>query len=105
MTASIIRNLLTNAVKFTNENGEINISVQRDSSSILITVSDNGIGMSEEKLDSLFQIEYAKSSLGTNKEKGTGIGLILCKELANKQDGDIWGESELGVGSTFYFRV
>ncbi len=105
MTASIIRNLLTNAVKFTNENGEINISVQKDNSSILITVSDNGVGMSEEKLDSLFQIEYAKSSLGTNKEKGTGIGLILCKELANKQGGDIWAESELGVGSTFYFRV
>jgi len=105
MTASIIRNLLTNAVKFTNENGEINIRVQKDNSSILITVSDNGVGMSEEKLDSLFQIEYAKSSLGTNKEKGTGIGLILCKELANKQGGDIWVESELGVGSTFYFRV
>ena len=105
MTASIIRNLLTNAVKFTNENGEINISVQKDNTGIIISVSDNGVGMSEEKLDSLFKIEYAKSSLGTNKEKGTGIGLILCKELANKQGGDIWGESELGVGSTFYFRV
>ncbi|MFK5855721.1 MAG: tetratricopeptide repeat-containing sensor histidine kinase [Bacteroidota bacterium] len=105
ITESILRNLLSNAIKFTNINGEISISTKKSESGITIAVSDNGVGMSKKKLNSLFQIEFANSTLGTKKEKGTGIGLILCKEFVDKQGGDIWAESELGVGSTFYFKI
>ena len=104
MTASILRNLLSNAIKFTNENGEIKLSAQKAEQGVLITISDNGVGMSKEKLNSLFQIEMASSSLGTKNEKGTGVGLILCKDFTEKQGGEIWAESELGKGSTFYLK-
>jgi len=105
MTASILRNLLSNAIKFTNENGEIKLSAQKDESGVLIIISDNGIGMSEEKLNKLFHIETATTSLGTKNEKGTGVGLILCKDFTQKQGGEIWAESEPGKGSTFYLRL
>lgn len=106
MTASILRNLVSNAIKFTNENGEINITAKKDKQGgFLIAVSDNGIGMSPEKIESLFKIENSSSSLGTNNEKGTGVGLILCKDFAEKQGGKIWAESEPGIGSKFYFKL
>ena len=105
MTASILRNLLSNAIKFTNENGEIQLRAQKDERGVLITISDNGIGMSKKKLGSLFHIETVSSSLGTKNEKGTGVGLILCKDFTQKQGGEIWAESELGKGSTFYLRL
>ena len=105
MTASILRNLLSNAIKFTNENGEIQLRAEKDERGVLITISDNGIGMSKEKLDSLFHIETVSSSLGTKNEKGTGVGLILCKDFTQKQGGQLWAESEPGKGSTFYLRL
>jgi len=105
MTASILRNLLSNAIKFTPENGEIKIRAHKENKGVLISITDNGIGMSKEKVDNLFQIENASSSLGTNNEKGTGIGLLLCKDFAKIQGGEIWVESEQGKGSTFYLRL
>lgn len=105
MTVSILRNLLSNAIKFTNENGKITMSAEKDNKGVLIVISDNGVGMSSEKLESLFQIENASSSTGTRNEKGTGVGLILCKDFTEKQGGEIWAESEPGKGSTFYLRL
>ena len=104
LTSSIIRNLLSNAIKFTHKKGEISITAQKDNSGILIAVTDNGIGMSKEKLESLFLIEKASSTPGTENEKGTGVGLILCKDFIEKQEGKIWAESDPGKGSSFYIR-
>lgn len=105
MTFVIIRNILTNAIKFTNNNGEINIEAKKINSKVLITISDNGIGMDEEKLNGLFDIKDAKSSPGTNMEKGIGIGLILCKELTESQGGTIWAESIPQQGSSFFIKI
>ena len=105
MTSVIIRNLLTNAIKFTYESGEIIITAEPNNSETIISITDNGIGMSKEKLDSLFKIESASSSLGTNRESGMGIGLLLCKDFTEKQGGEIWAESQPGEGSTFFLKI
>ena len=105
MTFVIIRNILTNAIKFTHNNGEINIGAKKINSKIQITISDNGIGMDKEKLNGLFDIKDAKSTPGTNMEKGIGIGLILCKELTESQGGTIWAESTLHKGSSFFIKI
>ena len=105
MTFVIIRNILTNAIKFTHNNGEINIEAKKINSKLLISISDNGIGMDKEKLKGLFDIKDAKSTPGTNKEKGIGIGLILCKELTESQGGTIWAESTLHKGSSFFIKI
>ena len=105
MTFVIIRNILTNAIKFTHNNGEINIEARKINSKILITITDNGIGMNEEKLKGLFEIKDAKSTPGTNKEKGIGIGLFLCKELTESQGGTIWAESTPHKGSSFFIKI
>lgn len=101
----VIRNLLTNAIKFTNEGGEIVISATDSPSHWTISVSDNGIGMSEEIRNKLFDKINPYSTRGTANEKGTGLGLILCKEFVEKNNGRIWVESEEGKGSTFSFTV
>ena len=105
MINTVIRNLLTNAIKYTGKNGEVSISGKRMHDIIEITVSDNGIGISQENLDKLFKIEHKVSSPGTNNEQGTGLGLILCKEFIEQNGGKIWVESELGKGSRFRFTL
>jgi signal transduction histidine kinase len=105
MINTVIRNLLTNAIKYTGTNGEVAISGKRMQDFIEITVSDNGIGISQEDLDKLFKIEHKVSSPGTNNEQGTGLGLILCKEFVEQNKGKIWVESELGKGSRFRFTL
>ncbi len=102
MLNTIIRNLISNAVKFTYGRGKITVSVKQTSKFIEISVQDTGKGLSEEELEKLFKIESGFSTEGTNKEMGTGIGLILCKEFIDKHSGKIWAESELEKGSTFY---
>ena len=100
---TILRNLIYNAVKFTSRNGLIIIKSEKTSSDILISVKDTGIGISEVDIKNLFKIEKLFSKSGTNNEKGSGLGLILCKEFIEKQGGRIWVESVAGYGSEFKF--
>ena len=107
LTSSVIRNLVSNAIKFTEKGGVIRICSEKitigQKQFLKISVVDNGIGMEAEKLDSIFRIDKNTSTLGTDNEKGTGLGLFLCKELVEKQDGQISVSSVLGEGSTFSF--
>lgn len=109
--ASIIRrildNLIANAIKFTSENGTISLSTEKTNNDIIICVQDNGVGMTQGKINNLFKIEKVEciSSLGTNDEMGTGLGLLLCQELIGLLHGRIWCESELGIGTRFYLAI
>lgn len=105
MFHTILRNILSNAIKFTCGYGQVAIKVSIDTPEVLISVSDNGIGLSQENLNNLFRIEEIYSTPGTQNEKGTGLGLVLCKEFVEKHKGRIWAESTLGKGSTFYFTI
>lgn len=105
MLTTIIRNLLSNAIKYTNINGEINISYHISGRYCKISIQDNGVGLSEEKMSQLFQIENTISSPGTNREKGTGLGLVLCKEFTEKHGGEIGVKSQEALGSIFYFTI
>jgi signal transduction histidine kinase/ligand-binding sensor domain-containing protein len=103
MLKTILRNLITNGVKFTRQNGELWIKSVTNAKMVEISVSDNGIGMSEETISKLFRIDGNLATRGTNNERGTGLGLFLCKEFVEKHGGKIWVESEEGKGSTFKF--
>ncbi len=105
MIKTVLRNLISNAIKFTHENGKISITVHKENDKIITCVEDNGVGISEEHLDKMFKFDAHHTSLGTADEKGTGLGLILCKEMIEKNGGEIWVESELGKGSKFYFSL
>lgn len=105
MLSTILRNLITNAIKFTHKGGNITITSILQNAEITILVSDTGIGMNENTRSKLFKINEKISILGTEKEKGTGLGLILCKEFVEKHGGEIWVESELGKGSNFKFSI
>jgi PAS domain S-box-containing protein len=102
---TILRNLISNSIKFTNQGGHIQISLEQNNFNSIITVSDNGIGISPERLKTLFEISQVHSTPGTEKENGTGLGLMLCKELIEKQSGKIWVKSQPGKGSQFIFSI
>jgi signal transduction histidine kinase len=97
----VLRNLLTNAIKFTRENGTVTISARQDSSQVHITISDTGVGMTEEQLSKLFQSDQLATTLGTNKEKGSGIGLLITRELIANNGGSIGVQSKKEQGTTF----
>lgn len=101
----VIRNLITNAIKFTNDGGEIVIEGEEEGNELVISVQDNGIGMAADIQKKLFDKVNPYSTRGTANEKGTGLGLILCKEFVEKNGGRIWVESTLGKGSTFWFTL
>lgn len=110
MISTVIRNLLSNAVKFTPEGGSVKINLaerlnEKNENFIEIIISDTGIGIEPEIIKELFKIEENKPSLGTAGEKGSGLGLILCKEFVEKHGGKIWVESEVGKGSKFIFST
>ena len=105
MLKTVLRNLIINAVKFTNTLGAVNVSAKWDKSVVTISVSDNGVGISSENLSKLFDISQVLTTAGTSKEKGTGLGLLICKEFVEKQGGRIWVESEIGKGSDFRFTL
>ncbi len=105
MIGTVLRNLISNAIKFTRPGGEISLLAKPGPDHMMVTVSDTGVGISEERLKKLFRIEYNESTYGTANEKGTGLGLILCKEFMEKHDGRIWAESEAGKGSAFCFSL
>lgn len=105
MLKTILRNLLGNAIKFTREGGTINLKAVKDGNNVIVSVSDSGIGMSPEEISKLFDISRVHSKLGTANEKGTGLGLMLCRDLVGRNGGDLWVESAAGVGSVFRFSV
>jgi two-component system sensor histidine kinase/response regulator len=101
----ILRNLLSNAIKFSFVGGVIQVNVQTTKTSVVITIKDFGKGMNEETLQHLFLLENTTSTYGTLNEKGTGLGLMLCKEFIEKNGGSITAESSLGEGSSFTFSL
>lgn len=105
MIETVIRNLLSNAIKYTPIGGKINISVQLNSNDIKVAIADSGIGIRPNELNKLFKIGDNTSRQGTAGEKGTGLGLTICKEFILRHKGKIWAESELHKGSTFYFTI
>jgi signal transduction histidine kinase len=105
MIDTVVRNLLSNAVKFTTSGGSIDLSARVSGDIIEIAVVDTGVGIDENAIEKLFQIDEKYSKPGTAGESGTGLGLILCKELVEKNDGSIRVESEIGRGSTFTFTL
>ncbi len=104
MVNTVLRNLISNAVKYSNEGGDVSISSNKTESEVIVTVRDTGIGMTESEIESLFQIGTI-SKQGTSKEQGTGLGLILCKEFVNLNGGKISVESKQGKGSGFIFTL
>ncbi len=105
MINTVIRNLVSNAVKYTKSEGRIILSCQENGSMLRVSVKDTGLGMSKDMMDRIFRIDVNISTKGTNNEKGTGLGLILCKEFIKKNDGDIMVESKEGEGSVFSFTL
>jgi signal transduction histidine kinase len=105
MLNTILRNLISNAIKFTNNGGLIIVYAQQNNSDITVTVSDNGVGIPNDVKAQLFDITKTHSSKGTANEKGTGLGILLCKEFVEKHGGKIWVESEVGKGSEFKFTL
>ena len=105
MLSTIIRNLISNAIKFTPKGGKISIEAKNKQQFIEITVKDNGIGIPKEIQSKLFDIGENTSTQGTENETGTGLGLMLCKEFTEKHGGEIWIESEIDKGSEFIFTI
>ena len=105
MIQSVLRNLLSNALKFTPENGSVEMSAVEMNTEVKISIKDSGVGISEPNLKRIFDQDQPLKSTGTNKESGSGLGLILCKDFVEKSGGRIWVESEEGKGSTFIFTI
>jgi signal transduction histidine kinase len=105
MLNTVVRNLISNAIKFTPQGGEIEVNSVRKGNSVEIEVKDNGVGIAKENINKLFRIDEQLVRNGTENETGTGLGLILCKEFVEKHKGKIWVESTLGVGSSFKFSL
>jgi signal transduction histidine kinase len=105
MLKTILRNLVQNAIKFTNSGGTVDVIAVREQNHTFFTVTDNGTGMSKETLNNIFRIDTITITNGTEHERGSGLGLILCKEFVEKHGGKIWAESEVGKGSKFKFTL
>lgn len=105
MITTVIRNLLANAIKFTYPEGEIYINCILKGDLVEVSIIDNGVGIDKEDIDLLFDLNSKFKTEGTAKEKGTGLGLIICREFVLLNGGQIWVESEKDQGSTFKFTV
>jgi signal transduction histidine kinase len=105
MLNAILRNLLTNALKFSRRGGYITISAENTTKHSMISITDKGIGISKDDIPNLFDITKKISQPGTEGESSSGLGLILCKEYIEQHGGKIWVKSEVNVGSTFYFTI
>ncbi len=105
MLKIIIRNLISNAIKFTHNGGEVTLLAYADNNQATITITDNGVGISENNQEKIWGISNDYSTAGTANEKGTGLGLALCKEFVEKHGGTIWVVSETGKGSKFSFTL
>ncbi len=102
---TVLRNLLSNALKFTPESGSVSIFSEDKNEEVLVAISDTGIGIEEEHISRIFDENSYFTTKGTSKEKGSGIGLSLCKDLINRHNGKMWVESEKNKGTTFYFTL
>jgi len=106
MVATVLRNLVINGIKFTPREGRVSVRANKTNNDMmLIEVKDTGIGISPEKIGAIFSIDRAWSEPGTEEETGTGLGLFLCKEFVEKNGGKIWIESEVSVGTSFFFTL
>ncbi len=105
MVKTILQNLISNAIKFTKSEGTINIAVISQQNQVEISISDNGVGINKDKLNLLFNVSSNPTSFGTEGEKGSGLGLVLCKEFVEILNGEIWVKSEVGKGSDFKFTL
>jgi signal transduction histidine kinase/DNA-binding NarL/FixJ family response regulator len=105
MVSTILRNLINNAIKFTNNEGEIKIESAVVNNYLMVYVEDSGVGIPEEAIDKIFKIDQNYTSVGTNRERGSGLGLIICKEFIENHEGHIWVESKEGRGSRFSFNI
>jgi len=105
MLNTILRNLISNAIKFTKQKGEIKILSSVKNNMVEICVKDNGVGMTAEDVENLFGIDVKNSNMGTANEQGSGLGLILCKDFVEKHGGEIWVKSTINEGSEFIFTV
>ncbi len=105
MVMTVVRNLVSNAIKFTPEAGRVEISVQATGDTVTVAVKDSGVGIAPERIGSLFDFVHNKSTAGTGGEEGSGLGLSLCRELVHRNGGEIAVESKPGHGSTFRFTL
>ncbi|NOU47671.1 MAG: PAS domain S-box protein [Bacteroidales bacterium] len=105
MIHTILRNLISNALKFTPQHGKVVVTMYSTKHHIVFSVADSGVGISKANIEKLFKIDKSFTNPGTNNEKGTGLGLVLCKEFVQMHKGEIWVESELGKGSTFLVKI
>lgn len=105
MVSTIFRNMISNAIKFTGQHGKISISARGNHTKIQVCIKDTGMGLSEEDIKYLFDIRNTDKISGTGSQKGSGLGLVLCKDFIESHDGKVWVESEVGKGSKFYFTL
>jgi len=109
MLNTILRNLISNAIKFSHPDGTVTVTVDRNLYDIVFSIADTGVGISDENLNKLFRIDETISTAGTGEEEGTGLGLILCKTFVDKHKGRIWAESRKSSvaksGTTFRFTI
>jgi two-component system sensor histidine kinase/response regulator len=105
MLSAILRNLISNAIKYTYSGGRIQLSAEKTATEWIFKIKDNGVGMLPEVYESIFEIGTHRSELGTEKEQGTGLGLILCKEFVERHRGKIGVESNIREGSSFQFTI
>ena len=105
MISAVIRNLVVNGIKFTHPGGQIIVKTEKADHKVIVSITDTGIGIAFEKKERIFGVDSNKSTTGTANETGTGLGLLLCKEYVERHGGKIWLESEVGVGTTFFFTL
>ncbi len=105
MIHTVVRNLVSNAVKFTSVGGTIEVLIYKNDEGTFLECIDTGVGIRRDNLEKLFRIDAQLTSIGLEGEKGTGLGLILCKEFIGMHGGEIWAESEIGLGTKITFRI
>ncbi|MEP0859825.1 MAG: PAS domain S-box protein [Ignavibacterium sp.] len=105
MIYSVFNNLISNAIKFTRTGGKIEVSSEQKGEEIIVSVKDNGVGIDEENLKNLFELDKSFTTPGTENEKGSGLGIILCRDFIKKHGGRIWVNSKVGEGTTFFFTL
>lgn len=101
MIEVVLHNLINNAIKFTDEYGQIEIAIKEEKETVVVAISDSGVGIKEKEIENLFKIQKKTKTLGTNGEEGSGLGLLVCKEFVDLNKGEIKVESSEGLGSRF----
>ncbi len=105
MVRTVMLNLISNAIKFSRENEVVEVSARKTKSMVQVTVTDTGVGMSKDQVERVFSLDQETSTTGTSGENGTGLGLPLCKEMIERNKGEIWIESSIGEGSRIHFTL